>query len=147
MNIAAFKNNKSFWMAQLLGWAIFGLSNFTIQSLIGMPFILVMLNSLNATLAGFLITTLYRYAIRGIKWSGWRLFPLLLFIFFSSLVLAITWLVLTGLLFEWIIPQFQLSKNEILANLATGGLLFLVWNFIYFFFQYFVKFHQIKMAT
>ncbi|MCI5082274.1 MAG: histidine kinase [Saprospiraceae bacterium] len=141
MDIAGLKKEKNFWIAQAIGWAIFIVSNFVVQFGVGMPLSLVIANSGIAAFSGFGVTSIYRFLIKGNNWSSWSILQILVFVFFASFVLSVVWLVSTGLLFQLIMPQYQLSYREVLANMATGGSLFLIWNSIYFFFQYFSKFH------
>lgn len=133
---------KNFFIAQAIGWGIFGGSNFIFQSLLGMPLSLVVANSGFSALSGILVSTVYRYLIRRWNWQSWKLWKLLVFISAASFVLSIAWMVVTSLLFQTMSPEFQISGNQILGNLITAGLLFLIWNLIYFFFKYFMKFQQ-----
>lgn len=133
---------KNFFVAQAVGWGIFGGSNFIVQSLAGLPLNLVVANSSFSILSGILVSTAYRFLIRRWNWQSWKLWKLLVFIVAASLVLSLAWMVLTSLLFQIMRPEFQITGNQILGNLITAGLLFLIWNLIYFFFKYFVKFQQ-----
>ena len=133
---------KNFFIAQGIGWSIFGTSNIIVQSITGLPLDLVAANAGFAILSGFSATTAYRYLVRRWDWQSWRLWKLLVFIAFSSLVLAVAYLVSAGLLFQIIKPEYHISVGNILSNLMVGCLLFAGWNLVYFFFKYFVKYQQ-----
>ncbi len=136
---------SDFWIAQAIGWAIFSFTNITVQSLVGTPMELAGINTLFATSTGILVTTLYHYSIKQVAWQKWSLGWLLVYIGGSSLALAVIWLLATALLFKLCAPQYHISFNEILANLVNGGLLFLIWNLIYFFFKYFMKYREAEI--
>lgn len=137
--------NKSFWIAQLISWALLGGSNFIIQSLINFPFTLAFANSFFIFLSGFTFSTIYRFLIRKIDWVQWKIWRLLVFIFISSGILAGLWLWGTGMLFELLEPQYQLTYRDILANLGNGCVIFLMWNSFYFFFKFYTKFHSAEI--
>lgn len=131
--------NKSFWIAQGIGWAIFALVNISVQAFLGFPAWLIVKNTLYSVGAGILITTAYRYIIKDFDWQKQKIIPLILFIFGSSLVLSISWLILIALLF-YLDQRASVTPGELVGNLINGCLTFLIWNLIYFFFQYFSKF-------
>ncbi|MEM7572941.1 MAG: histidine kinase [Bacteroidota bacterium] len=136
---------KKFFIAQAFGWALFGVGNFFIQWMAGIPFIMVATNTGMALFTGLVITTIYRYLIRSWHWQEWRLLALLMFIAFSSFLIAVAWLLLNAVLFQLLFPIFQITAREILGNLINGGLIFLIWNLIYFFFKYFAKSRELEI--
>jgi two-component sensor histidine kinase len=137
--------NRSFWIAQLIGWALLGGSNFTIQSILGFPFSLAFANSFYVFLSGFTVSTIYRFIIRKIDWTKWKIWGLLFFILISSGILAALWLWATGMLFELFEPQYRLTFREVLGNLGNGCIIFLMWNSFYFFFKFYAKFHSAEI--
>lgn len=136
-----FGNRRNFWIAQLSGWAIFAFGNCVIQGIIGLPALLVFFNSFYSALAGIAVSTIYHALIRRVNWTKWKISHLLIFILCSALVLSAAWLLAVSVLFAMTLPEYQVRMGEILANLVNGGLVFLIWNLIYFFFQYFSKYH------
>ncbi len=131
--------HKNFWIAQGIGWAIFAVVNITLQSILGLPTLLVLKNALYSVGAGIIVTTGYRYLIRNIDWPRQKLVPLILLILLFSFVLSVSWVITISLLFYLDYQRF-LSPNDVVGNLINGSLVFLIWNLIYFFFQYFSKF-------
>ena len=134
--------NNTFWKAQLLGWALFAAFNAVIQTFLSLSPMLVFFNSVFAMLAGLVVTSVYRELIRRVNWLKWRINHLIIFIVFTTFLLALAWLLVNGLLFKMIAPGYQITRNEILGNLVNGSLIFLIWNLVYFFFQYFSKYHR-----
>ncbi|MEL6391111.1 MAG: histidine kinase [Bacteroidota bacterium] len=145
MNLEAKSSNRVFFITQAIGWGLFGIANATIQALLGTPTQFVVANALISVSSGLLVSTIYRYLIRSRSWYEWRIVPLLLFILFSSFVLSLAWLLVSFLLFKMYIPGLPFRFTEVLANLANGGLIYLIWNLIYFFFKYFSKSQQLTI--
>ncbi len=137
--------NKSFWMAQSIGWAIFALVNVTFQILAGLPAWLIFKNTVYAAGAGIIVTSAYRELIRRVDWKNQKIVILILFVFATSFVLAILWITLIALLFFLDSKGGDLAPGEIIGNLLNGCLVFLIWNLIYFFFQYFAKFQTAEV--
>lgn len=145
MNLEGTNNTRYFFIAQAVGWAIFGVVNATVQSLIGTPFEFVVANAIYSVIAGLLVSTAYRYLIKDISWAAWRMVPLLVFILFSSFALSVAWLLVSYVFFAISMPGLPFSFYEILTNVVNGGLIYLVWNLIYFFFKYFAKSQQLTI--
>jgi len=135
-------NNRNFWIAQLGGWAIFALANFLIQWLVGMPMQLVLHNTASASISGLITSTAYREGVRRLRWHSWHLPKLILFIIAATTALSIFWYGITSLIFGLLDGQFALSVNDMIGNLGNGGLLFLIWNLIYFFLHYFARYQS-----
>jgi len=138
-------NRTNFWIAQLSGWAIIGFFNLSIQLYSGLSVELVLANSIFATSSGILVTTIYHYLIRSINWQKTTIRQLILFIGFSSLILAIFWMIIASIMFA-VYGRHQISLREIPLNLGTSSLLFLIWNLIYFFFKYFSEYQEAEIS-
>ena len=131
--------NKNFWIAQGIGWAIFAFVNVSFQALVGLPAWLILRNTIYATGAGLIVTTAYRYLVKRIDWRQTKIVYIICFIFATSFVLAFAWITTIAILFT-LEGKGSIHPNEVVGNLLNGCLIFLVWNLIYFFFQYFSKF-------
>jgi two-component system LytT family sensor kinase len=136
--------HKNFWIAQGIGWAIFALVNIIVQALAGLPAWLIFKNTLYATGAGLLVTTAYRHLIRKVDWTRQQITVLILFLFGTSFVLALLWIIFITFLF-YLDGKGIIHPSEIAGNLLNGCLIFFIWNLIYFFFQYFSKFQTAEV--
>jgi len=136
---------RHFWLAQSLGWGLFALGNGLLQGLIGVSVPQLLLNSGLGGLTGLLISSLYRYPIRRIDWSTWGLKAILVMLLAASLLLAMAWNLLLGLIFIQLMEAGSQIWAQLLPNLFNGYLIFLIWNLIYFFFQYFLRYRQAEV--
>lgn len=138
-------NNKNFWIAQAIGWAIFALSNVAIQVFTGFPAEMIFNNTIYATLGGIAVTTFYREIIRRFSWRKVKPLHLIAFIMVISFALALCWIFVVAIAFAIFVKKGGLSPGDIVGNIINGSLIFLIWNLIYFFFQYFSKFQQAEI--
>ena len=137
--------NRNFWIAQLIGWSIFGLSNFLVQSTVEISFKVLILNCVFPMLVGLFVTTSYRALIRNKKWKRWR-FVKMLFLVFGSTFLLTTFFV--GIIFGGLIYVFQIEGiiyPTIFSNFMISFIIMLAWNMIYFCVHYFNNWNQAEV--
>ena len=129
-------NNRNFWIAQFTGWGGFALANFVIQYLAGFTIENVLINSGLVFFAGLLITTFYRYVIKRSRMNLMKLDKTILVIIGSSIFLTVSFLIIANLFFYIFIEHRLLTSAEILGNAFMFGILFLMWNSLYFMVHY-----------
>ena len=136
--------NRNFWKAQLIGWIIMAGTNLLLQWFSGLPPSTYVMNALLPLVLGFLITTAYRYWIKNYAWKAWNLSKIILMIIGSTILLTVTFLVITHVFFLLSAGQ-GLSGKEFLGNFISFGFIFLIWNLLYFFIHYFNRLHYAEI--
>ncbi len=137
--------NRNFWIAQTIGWSIMGGSNFLVQVLAGMPYELLLCNSLIPIAVGFLLTSSYRYLIRRWDWRKWSLKKTIWFLIGSTVLLASVFMLLIFMVFQLFLEPPTLDIASFFGNMFIFTLIILTWNLIYFSIHYFNNWTQAEV--
>ena len=137
--------NKNFWKAQLIGWGSIMFLNFIVQFFAGLPTNLLIYNSLIPLVLGFLITTGYRYLIKGLDWKNWKFKKIILMIIGSTILLTFVFIVIAFSIFDFILQNKELELASILSNSLIFFIIFLNWNMIYFCIQFFNSWNKAEV--
>jgi len=129
--------NKNFWIAQIIGWGLFMITNFFVQSTADIPSNLVVLNAIVPFAAGLLVTTSYRFFIKNKNWKNWSFGKVFLLILGSTFLLTSVFVIITFGLFMWIFGSEEFSIPMLLSNFMIFSIVMLAWNMIYFCVHYF----------
>ncbi|MFK7776128.1 MAG: sensor histidine kinase [Saprospiraceae bacterium] len=129
--------NRNFWIAQIIGWTLFMMSNFFVQSTANIPFQLVVMNAVIPFVVGLLVTTSYRFFIKNKNWKNWSFGKMLLLILGSTFLLTAVFVVITFGLFILILQVDNFSVATFLSNFMIFFMVMLTWNMIYFCIHYF----------
>ncbi len=137
--------NRNFWIAQLIGWSLFGLSNFLVQSTLEISLKMLIMNCLFPTLTGLFVTSVYRLVIRNKNWKRWGFGRMLILILGSTFLLTTLFV---GIIFGGLIYVFQIKGiiyPTIFSNFMIAFLIMLAWNMIYFCVHYFNNWNQAEV--
>ena len=137
--------DKNFWIAQIVGWTIMGGSNLVVQILAGLPFELLMCNSLIPITSGFILTSIYRYIIRRWDWRKWSLRKTIMFLIGSTIILALAFMLSIFVVYELFFEPVSLNLASFLGNMFIFTLIILTWNLIYFSVHYFNNWTQAEV--
>ena len=138
--------NKNFWIAQASGWGIQALSNFGVQAIGGFPLELLLSNAIVPFLVGFLLTTAYRYLIRGTAWSKWNFRQIILLIFASTMLLTLVFMILVSIVIQLLFAaDGGMGLAGFLSNFFIFFLIMGLWNLIYFWIHYFNNWHKAEI--
>ncbi len=129
--------NRNFWIAQIIGWTLFMLSNFFVQSTAEIPLKLLVMNAVIPFAVGLLVTTSYRFFIKNKKWKNWNFGKMIWLILGSTFLLTSVFVVITFGLFIWILQVDDFSIPGFLSNFMIFFIIMLAWNMIYFCVHYF----------
>ena len=137
--------NRNFWIAQLTGWGLFGLSNFLVQSTLKVSLEILIINCVFPMVTGLIVTTGYRSFIKNKNWRRWDFGKMLLLIFGSTFLLT-TFFV--GIIFGILIFVLQVEDiiyPTIFSNFMIAFIIMLAWNMIYFCVHYFNNWNQAEI--
>lgn len=139
--------NKRFWTIQAIGWGSLGLINFWTQSLLGLPFEVLVSNAIVPFLLGFIVTSVYRYTIKKhLVWKQWGFGKIFLLILGSSCILAIGFMLLIILIYKYVLGmEGSMSTAGFIGNLITFLIILFIWNLIYFFIHYFNNWNKAEI--
>ena len=137
--------NRNFWIAQIVGWSIMAGSNLLVQNLAGFPKDLLLYNSLTPLIAGFILTSIYRYIIRKLDWKRWNLRKTLTFLFGSTFILTSVFMVCVFMVVRYVYGLHALTISTFLGNMFIFTLIILTWNLIYFSIHYFNNWNQAEI--
>ena len=137
--------NRNFWIAQILGWSSMAGANILVQLLAGLPMHLLLYNSLTPMVAGFLITTIYRYVVKELDWRNWNLRKTLGFLIGSTFLLTSVFMVTVFIIVRFVFCIEALTIAAFLGNMFVFALIILTWNLIYFSIHYFNNWNQAEI--
>jgi len=137
--------DRNFWIAQTFGWSLFALSNFIVQYLGGISVKLLLLNSIVPLLAGFLVTTVYRYLVKNLDWKNYSFTKILGIVLVSTILLTIAFMALISFVLVYVFNMGELSLALFLSNSMIFGIVMLAWNMIYFCIHYFNNWNQAEL--
>ena len=137
--------NKNFWKAQFVGWGTVMLTNFIVQLVAGFPTNLLIYNFLIPLVICFLITTGYRYFIKGADWKNWKFQKIVLMIIGSSILMTVTFLAISFFIFIFILKLEGMGIAGLLSNSMIFAILFLNWNMIYFSIHFFNSWNKAEV--
>lgn len=137
--------NRNFWIAQLTGWSLFGLSNFLVQSTINVSLEILILNCLFPMVTGLFVTTAYRSIIKNRKWKRWNFGKMLLLIFSSTFLLATFFVAIVFGVLIFILQVDGIIFPTIFSNFMISFIIMLAWNMIYFCVHYFNNWNQAEV--
>ena len=137
--------NKNFWKAQLIGWGTVMFTNFLIQFFAGLPTELLIYNALIPLVIGFLITTGYRYLVKGLDWKNWQFKKIILMIIGSTILLTVVFVSIAFSIFALILDDEKLPLASLLSNAMIFFIIFLNWNMIYFCIQFFNSWNKAEV--
>ena len=129
--------NRNFWIAQSIGWTLLAGTNLGVQYLAGFPMEIILYNSVTPMLVGFLITTLYRYAIRRLDWRKWNLGKMLILLVGSTLLVSAVLQLASFIIVHALSEAKNFSLATYLSSMFFFSLIILSWNLIYFSIHYF----------
>jgi sensor histidine kinase YesM len=112
-------------------------TNLGVQYLAGFPKEAILYNSVTPMLVGFIITTLYRYAIRRLDWSKWTLDRMLILLLGSTLLVSAFFQFSTYSIVRFLSGTKDFSLATYLSSMFIFSLIILSWNLIYFSIHYF----------
>lgn len=138
--------NKNFWIAQSIGWSLLASSNLILQIFAGIHKELLILNAIIPILVGFLLTSIYRYFIRKLDWHKWNFNKTLTFLFVSTLILTIVFMVTVYIIVLIIKGLESLTIVSFLGSMFSFILILLTWNLIYFSIHYFNNWNQAEIV-
>jgi len=132
-----------FWRVQITVWVVFGIGNFLVQVLRPeIQHLVLILNFVAVTLGGFLFTSLYRSYLKKHQFTftlSVRSFLLRLTV--SSLLLAICWTILNGLIYLPFAEKLHVRPVVFIMNIIPLLIIVLVWNLTYLLYQLFTQYH------
>lgn len=137
--------NRNFWIAQIIGWGLFMLSNLLVQMSAGFPVDMLIYNSITPLFVGFLITASYRHFIKKSNWKDWSFGKIIGMIFLSTIFLSFVFMVLLFSIFFYVFKVEGITFSSFLANMFIFSLIILVWNVIYFFIHFFNNWNQAEI--
>ena len=129
--------NRNFWITQTIGWTLMAGTNLGVQYLAGFPKQLILYNSVTPMVMGFLITTIYRYAIRRLDWSKWNLGRMLILLIVSTFLVSAVFQFATYSIVRFLSGSKEFSLAPYLSSMFIFSLIILSWNLIYFSIHYF----------
>lgn len=137
--------NRNFWIAQVIGWTLFMLSNYLIQSASDLPSKMVMLNAVIPFFAGLFITSGYRYLIKDKNWKSWNFGKMIMLILGSTFLLTTVFVLVTFGAFMLILKIKEPMVLAMLSNFFIFFIVLLAWNMIYFCIHYFINWNQAEI--
>ncbi|MEL6251322.1 MAG: histidine kinase [Bacteroidota bacterium] len=129
--------DRNFWLSQISGWGAIGISNFGVQYIAGVPWNYMLSNAILPFVAGFILTSIYRFLIKNIAWNKWNFRQIILLIIVSTLILTIAFLITVFGVHKLLIPETPFSLPGFLSNFFVFSLVMGLWNLIYFWIHYF----------
>lgn len=137
-----FKARRTYWLAQVGGWAllsllIFSASTFSNQSI---DLKMIVISTSCFFVLGIMLTHLMRYFFIAMGWLNMRLSSLIPRVLITSIVVAAIMSFLNMLVSHIVsrIP-FQFSVVEFSLNVAATLVFFILWNSVYFTFHFFQR--------
>ncbi len=137
--------NRNFWIAQIIGWGLFMLSNLLVQISAGFPVDMLMYNSITPLFIGFLITAGYRHFIKKSNWKIWSFRKIVGMIFISTFFLSLVFMLILFAIFFYVYKVEGMTFPSFLGNMVIFSLVILVWNVIYFFIHFFNNWNQAEI--
>ncbi|MEM6966839.1 MAG: histidine kinase [Bacteroidota bacterium] len=137
--------DKNFWIAQAVGWSLMAGTNLFIQYLAGLPTDLLLYNSLTPFIVGFLLTSIYRFIIKGSNWKAWSLGKTIFNLLASTALLTSVFMLLVFFVFRFLFREEGMTIVSFLGNIFIFTLVMLTWNLIYFSIHYFNNWNQAEI--
>ncbi|MFK8006820.1 MAG: sensor histidine kinase [Saprospiraceae bacterium] len=137
--------NRNFWIAQIIGWGLFMLSNLLVQISAGFPIDMLLYNSITPLIIGFIITASYRHYIKRVNWKTWSFGKIVGMILFSTFFLSFAFMLILFAIFLYVFKVEGMTFPSFLGNMVIFSLVLLVWNMIYFFIQFFNNWNQAEI--
>lgn len=139
----------NFWTVNFIGWSIYSLVNFPafiISQRISFKYFLAAQAS---TIAGFLITSGFRYYYKKIKITSYNIFKISFIVVFISVLFASLWYVLDSLSSYWIHGREEIFKEEkillVIYYIVWGAFVFVSWSTLYITINLWRKWEQEKL--
>jgi len=139
-----YSGHKSwFWPVQVLIWLIVGVLNYLVQHFnAGFPEGIQLINLVGMTAGGFIVTSLYRTYLKKIEFNfSLRAGRFIGFLFGSSLVQSICWLLLIMLLAWPFAERYHIKIILLSFNLLPLFTLVLIWNLGYMMYHLIKSYH------
>ena len=139
-------SERNFWIAQLSGWSLVGLTNFFVQLSLPLSPSLRLLNTLIPIVCGIGITTAFRFIARRYRhhWQyrkGGKLAWLLLG---ATTINTLLFILLIAAIF-WLVFKETLIQAVLLSNFFIFFAIFLCWNTIYLLIHYINRWHSVEV--
>lgn len=123
-----------------------GALNILIHRSLKIPLTIEILNTAGVTLGGLLVTSIYRWYLKTKNnWLQFKRGKLILFVFLSTIIVTIIWLILVVLLFLPVFHHYHLNLNDFLLSSISFSVIILIWVLFYFVFHLVKNYHLSKV--
>jgi two-component system LytT family sensor kinase len=141
------KSGSRFWPVQVGCWLLVGLINYLAQAHFPIPAIIKLLNVVTLAGGGLLITSVYRFYLKG-KQNKFRLNAgrIILTLLGSVLIQSIIWLLLICLTFWPIHAKYHISYIQLSYNIIPLTGLILCWNLAYLGYHLLNQYHTTEIG-
>nr|WP_294861310.1 histidine kinase [uncultured Fluviicola sp.] len=145
-----FKARRTYWMAQIGGWAllsllIFSASTFSNQSI---DLKTIVISTGCFFVLGIALTHLMRYFFIAMGWLNLRLSSLIPRVLITSIIVAAIMSLLNMLVSHFVSrTPFSFSIVEFSLNVASTLIFFVLWNSVYFTFHFFQRSREQEVSN